>query len=172
MTQLLLSFALFSSAPLCSTFSPLSFFSRLKVSLSQSLPRALTRSLCACVIRLFPLCAPTISHLFTLISISSISTFPPSQSRISVLFSALLLFHSACRVRALSPALSVPHSASHFTPSHLSISPPPAVAEDDKPPYTILCAQAVVDKSCSVEGVGVGAGWGPQRNGFNLNYSS
>lgn len=55
----------------------------------------------------------------------------------------------------------LPLISSH--PISLSISPPPAVAEDDKPPYTILCAQAALDKSCSVEGVGVGvgAGWGP-----------
>lgn len=61
-----------------------------------------------------------------------------------------------------------------FHPSLSSSVPPPAVAEDDKLPYTILCASAGLDKSCTVEGVwmGVGAGWGPQRNGFNLNYSS
>lgn len=59
-----------------------------------------------------------------------------------------------------TPIPSLHLSVSHFILSYLSPSLPPAVAEEDKPPYTVLCAQAALDKSCSVEGVGVvGGGW-------------
>lgn len=113
-------------------------------------------------------------HIIPLISIISISpSFSPSELLILALVRHFLslypLFISFRQKSTPTFALSIPPS---FCLSFHPISPPPAVAEDDKPPYTMLCAQAALDKSCSVEGVGVGAGWGPQRNGFNLNYSS
>lgn len=93
---------------------------------------------------------------------------PPERCCVCRLCPSVLFFLIDC----LPFSFSLPAS---FHPSlSLHLSPPPAVAEDDKLPYTILCASAGLDKSCTVEGVwmGVGAGWGPQRNGFNLNYSS
>lgn len=70
---------------------------------------------------------------------------------------------SSLQSTSTSILCAFPSLCPSFHPISLSISPPPAVAADDKPPYTILCAQAALDKSCSVEGevMGVGAGWGP-----------
>lgn len=68
MTQLLLSRVRLPSPSAPHFFSPPPFFSRLKVSLSQSLPHALTSFLCACVIRLFSFMQQPflifLSHLF------------------------------------------------------------------------------------------------------------
>lgn len=50
----------------------------------------------------------------------------------------------------------------------LFICPPPAVAEDDKLPYTILSAQAALDKSCTVEGVWMGWGLGGDLREMDL----
>lgn len=162
--------------PLCSTFSPPPFFFRLKVLLSQSLPHALTPFLCASVIRLSLLWRGNFSFSCdTFFSASSIVAFFLHQIS-SLQLSCLLLFS----VLLSSFISSILQSTSTFVlflslillsiSSHLS--PPPAVVEDDKPPYTILCAQAALHKSYSVEWWEVGAGWGPQRNEFNLNYSS
>lgn len=56
------------------------------------------------------------------------------------------------------PLLSHLDSVSFYSISSLAISLGPAVLEDDKPPYTILCARAALDKSCSVESGGGGLG--------------
>lgn len=128
----------------------------------------------------FSFYGPVISHLlFTLISGLVHFSFSSSSELLSFLspyFLSSYLSYSVFWLAKLAQffplrlCLILP-----FILSHLSASlPPPAVVKDDKPPYTVLCAQAALDKNRSVEGVvmGVGAGWGPQRNGFNLNYSS
>lgn len=125
-------------------------------------------SLCVCY-QAFLFYAPTIYHLlFALISISHVSISPLYAVLIMLPISSFFYFFYPAKHIHFPPSPSLPLIL--FYP----ISQPPAVAEDDKPPYTILCAQAALDKSCSVEGVGVGvgAGWGPQRNGFNQNYLS
>lgn len=180
MTQLLLSIALAFRPPLLHIFSSALFLEAQGLTLSVS---------ASCSLVFFMRVLSGFSLLYSTHFSSSFHTYFYQlyiflhQNYALLQFCSLFYYFLPVCSRFISSSLqsistfpSLCLSASHFISFHsipsLSISPPPAVAEDDKPPYTILCAQAALDKSCSVEGVGVGAGWGPQRNGFNLNYSS
>lgn len=103
MTQLLLSIALGSPSPLCSTFSPPPFFSRLKVSLSQS-PASCSHSfLFVRVLSGFSLlCSDHFSSSFHTY-FYQLDIFPQFSALLSSIISRpFFYFFQPCKVRPLS----------------------------------------------------------------------
>lgn len=166
MTQLL-SIAPAFRPPLLHIFPSALLLEAQGLSLSQSLPHALT--LFSFFVRELSLFSLLFSNHFS----SSFHTYfyqlsdseHYNSAHVFYYFLSSMFISSSLQSTSTLPALYIsyilPLISSHPISPHLF---PPAVAEDDKPPYTILCA---LDKHCSVEGVGgwgVGVGWGPPEN--------